>query len=955
LILYKLNKILEFTIKILRINILKICQPSGWLMGCLWLTCLNVWGQERNPQLVLLKQAQEDTSKVKLLNQLVGQELAQNRPNQALEYANQAYQLATNLNYTKGKAESAVALGKVYRQKINYTTSLNYFLEAAQEFQKLNDFQNLSTTHSEIALLYQTQGAEDRAIEYFNLAQQTLPPSASDNLRIAYLQGLGNSYFKQKKYDNALEQYQKVLDYNKNSGDNRQIINTLDRIGMINATAQNYSEAIKNYEDIIKVNQKLNDAVSLAAALNNLGYLYKQNNDNQKSLKTFRQALTLNEQLYSAQSSQELKRRNAVMASNIGITYTNLQNYREARKYFNEAKAIYEVQNNDEGIGKSYNYLAATYFVTGNNDLSASNAFQAIEYGKKGPHQEVLQNAYKILAEVYQRNSDFKEAQVYYKLYLDLKEDQSEKQRRKEQELLQNQIDIERKESELKTIQADKEKQALTLTQLRLEKERQEQDITLKAKELEILRGNQEKQAIALKNEALEKENVQRLLESTRQRAQAEKQKQEIALLEQTKKLQDLSLKQKAAQEKERQKEIELLEKDKKLKEQRLKDGEVIQRYGVGLLALLAVILALILFGFMQSRKARRALAQQNTEIQAQKTLVEQQKEEMDMANRKLKSNEQILQKAYDRVKQSEQQIKEKNEELQASEEELRQNMEELEANKEEIEAQKEALQTAYKSIEEKNLVFTHSIKYAEKIQQAILPNEFEFKQVFPEYFVIFRPKDIVSGDFYWLTKLQHKTFIACVDCTGHGVPGAFMSLIGNSLLHEIISEKKIFEPNKILENLHIEVQKALRQRESNGIDGMDMVVCVLEEWEGGIFSMQFSGAKNSAIYFSNGELHELSGDRKAIGGYQSETYREFTKQTVRLNKGDIIYLTTDGYTDAPNLARKKFGDKKMKELLKEINHKTIAEQEIILNEALDAHHNGSLQRDDITFLGLKL
>ncbi|MCU0443475.1 MAG: tetratricopeptide repeat protein [Microscillaceae bacterium] len=935
--------------------ILRITRLVVLLNLWVWGLCQIGQAQELNPQVVLLKQAQEDTNKVKLLNQIAEQELSQNKSDKALEYAQEAYKLALNLNYKKGKAESALSLGKVYRQKSNYTTALNYFLEANQDFQKQTDWQNTAIAQGEIALLYQLQRADDKAIDYFNLALQTLPATASDKLRMAYLQGLGNSYFNQKKYDAAIDQYQKTLDYHKKNNDNRLIINILDKIGSINVAATNYDSAIDNYEEIIKVNQKLNDAVSLAAALNNLGYLYKQNNDNQKSLKTFRQALTLNQQLYSAQASQELKRRNAVMASNIGVTYANMQNYREARKYFNEAKAIYEAQNNPEGMGKSYNYLAATYFVSGNNELSATNAFQAVEYGKKANSNDVLLNAYKILAEVFQRNSDFKEAQVYYKLYLDLKEDQAEKQRKKEQEILQNQIDIERKENELKTIQADKELQALTLNQLRLEKERQEQDIALKAKELEILRSNQEKQTIALKNQALEKENVQRLLEATKQRAETEKQKQEIAMLEQTKKLQDLTLKQKAAEEKERQKERELLEKENKLKEQRLKDGEVIQRYGVGLLALLAVILALILFGFMQSRKARRALAQQNAEIQAQKTLVEQQKEEMEVVNRKLKSNEQILQKAYDRVKQSEQQIKEKNEELQASEEELRQNMEELEANKEEIEAQKEALQVAYKSIEEKNLVFTHSIKYAEKIQQAILPNEFEFKQVFPEHFVIFRPKDIVSGDFYWLTKLQHKTFIACVDCTGHGVPGAFMSLIGNSLLHEIISEKKIFEPHKILEVLHIEVQKSLRQKENNGIDGMDMVVCVLEEWEGGLFSLQFSGAKNSVLYYSQGELHELLGDRKAIGGFQSETYREFSKHTIKLQKGDILYLTTDGYTDAPNQARKKFGEKRLKELLKEIATKPIRAQETILTEALDTHHNGSLQRDDITFMGLKL
>jgi serine phosphatase RsbU (regulator of sigma subunit) len=292
--------------------------------------------------------------------------------------------------------------------------------------------------------------------------------------------------------------------------------------------------------------------------------------------------------------------------------------------------------------------------------------------------------------------------------------------------------------------------------------------------------------------------------------------------------------------------------------------------------------------------------------------------------------------------------LNEANEELRTIEEELRQNMEELTTGK-------EALEQAYKIIEEKNLIFTHSIRSAEKIQQAILPSEFELKECFQEHFIVYQPKDVVSGDFYWLAHQANKTFVACVDCTGHGVPGAFMSLIGNALLNEIVKEKKIYESHKILENLHLEVNKALRQQTGNSIEGMDMAICVLEKWEDNTYSLQFSGAKNPIFYTSQGKIQLLEGDRNAIGGYQKGLFRAFTRQVVPLHSGDVIYLFSDGYIDAPNPKRKKIGSKRFSEILAQIQHLPLSSQKQALENNLQAHTQNTLQRDDITVLGLKL
>ncbi|MCU0446084.1 MAG: SpoIIE family protein phosphatase [Microscillaceae bacterium] len=300
------------------------------------------------------------------------------------------------------------------------------------------------------------------------------------------------------------------------------------------------------------------------------------------------------------------------------------------------------------------------------------------------------------------------------------------------------------------------------------------------------------------------------------------------------------------------------------------------------------------------------------------------------------------------KVKERTSELNEANEELRTIEEELRQNMEELATGK-------EALEQAYKIIEEKNLIFTHSIRSAEKIQHAILPSEAELKTYFADHFIIYEPKDVVSGDFYWLAHQADKTFVACVDCTGHGVPGAFMSLIGNALLNEIVKEKKIYEAHKILEYLHLEVNKALRQQTGNSIEGMDMVMCVLEKWEDQSYSLQYSGAKNPIFYSSEGKIQTIFGDRIDIGGYQKGLFRTFTPHTVRLAAQDTLYLFTDGYIDAPNPKRRRIGIKQFEGVLSNIQNLPLAQQKQTLEKVLQDHTQDTLQRDDITVLGLKL
>ncbi len=257
-------------------------------------------------------------------------------------------------------------------------------------------------------------------------------------------------------------------------------------------------------------------------------------------------------------------------------------------------------------------------------------------------------------------------------------------------------------------------------------------------------------------------------------------------------------------------------------------------------------------------------------------------------------------------------------------------------------------------ALEEQNRKITDSIRYALTIQEAMLPEDGRFSSFFDEHFIIYRPKDIVSGDFYWLNRSEDKTLIAVVDCTGHGVPGAFMSTIGTDLLNEIVNEKHITDPSSVLEMLHQGVYKRLRQGETNNRDGMDVCFCTIQKAGEDHFDVTFAGAKRPFYYTENQTLKKFSGDSKYIGGIRQHI-QAFTNHQVRLPKGSILYLTTDGYIDSPDPERKKFGSARFQDLLDQIQSYPLSEQKTLLLDTLKAHRQDTRSRDDITIVGIKL
>jgi serine phosphatase RsbU (regulator of sigma subunit) len=286
--------------------------------------------------------------------------------------------------------------------------------------------------------------------------------------------------------------------------------------------------------------------------------------------------------------------------------------------------------------------------------------------------------------------------------------------------------------------------------------------------------------------------------------------------------------------------------------------------------------------------------------------------------------------------------------------EELLQQQEEILAQRDEIEKKNLVLERSRQIIVSKNERMVSSIEYAQTIQQAILPSEDVFKKSFKDYFIIYMPKDIVSGDFYWANKINHLLFAAVIDCTGHGVPGSFMSMIGNTLLNQIVNEWQTHDPALILEYLHQKVRQALKQDEkhSKSHASMDVAIMVIDtKKRRGVFA----GASRPLYYIQGDKLTRIQGDPRSVGGFQRENKRYFTNHDIDLSKPTCIYLATDGYVDQPNPERRKFGTLPFTQLLTANHKKSMDVQRAILESEFQKHRHGEEQIDDVCILGLRV
>jgi serine phosphatase RsbU (regulator of sigma subunit) len=261
--------------------------------------------------------------------------------------------------------------------------------------------------------------------------------------------------------------------------------------------------------------------------------------------------------------------------------------------------------------------------------------------------------------------------------------------------------------------------------------------------------------------------------------------------------------------------------------------------------------------------------------------------------------------------------------------------------------------------IDHQNKNIKSSINYAKRIQEAMLPRVEQHPEVFKNSFILFKPRDTVSGDFYWLSEIKNGSdemgdvAFAAVDCTGHGVPGAFMSMIGINALNGLVN-RGVSETNLILDSLDNEIRTALRQESSGNNDGMDIALCIYRQSKKII---EYSGAKNPLVYIQNNELFQVKGDIHSIGG--SKKHKQtffFKKHEIQIDKPTTVYLFSDGYKDQfGGNDNAKFMSKKLNELLLKIHRMPMEDQMIVLQKTIDEWKGSRDQTDDILVMGLKI
>ncbi len=279
-----------------------------------------------------------------------------------------------------------------------------------------------------------------------------------------------------------------------------------------------------------------------------------------------------------------------------------------------------------------------------------------------------------------------------------------------------------------------------------------------------------------------------------------------------------------------------------------------------------------------------------------------------------------------------------------------------LKKAKKRIEAQQGELLKSNKQLERKNKEVCDSLDYAKKIQDAILPSEKDIKKHITDFFILFKPRDIVSGDFFWFHKTQEKLYFAVADCTGHGIPGAFMSMISNALLNSIIIDDKYCSPSSILQELNKRITHALKQNDINNdqSDGMDISLCYVDTKTREI---EIASANQDTYLFINNDLTQIENDLFSVGGNLiGRAKPEYTNYHFQIEENSVLYLLSDGFKDQfGGPKNKKFGIKNLQQLLVNMQEYPLTKQKELFNNEFLKWKGNTKQIDDVLLVGIDL
>lgn len=815
------------------------------------------------------------------------------------------------------KANALNNIGYVYKQQGNTSKALEWYEKSLKIRKQLDDKKGIATSFNNIGLIYNNLGDISKALGYYKSALK-IQNEIKDLKGIAISSNnIGSIYAIQGDVSRALEWYDKSLKIREERGEKTDIAISYNNIGNVYNQQGDFPKALEFYNKSLKISESIGDQRTFALSLSTLGDLYKNQGisffETRAKTEYFARALEYNKKSLKIYEDLQEKEGIARMLNNISFLYEKqsegennpdslIAKYNVTQELLNKCLLIWEEMGNKHGITTSLYNLGGIYLKR--SDLSAdfnkmSQLTEAEKYCKAS-----LQNAIELENPEYIKNASERLSIIY----------------RKMGEAAYN--------SGRAALAAEKYKEALAMQDL--------YKITLDRI------NNVERQKSILKKQMLQefkrKENEGKAIQAKKDiEAQAEKQKQlfyltAVIVILMLVVVFSIFLFRSYHQKQKLNTELEKLS----IVASETDNGVVICEPNGTLEWINPGMVRLLGYTLEEWREQGNTLQ----EISYNPNIGEK-------VNNSISSKQTVSYESLNFTKDGRKlwiqstltPILDKNGEIKK-----------LVVIDTDITERKQAENI----IHEKNREITDSIHSAKRIQHALLASDSLLKKHLPEHFVLYKPKDIVSGDFYWANVIDNKFIMITADCTGHGVPGAFMSLLNISYLNEAIIEKKINAPEKILDYVRGQVISSLNPEGSDfeSKDGMDAVLCVYD-FKG--LWLRFACANTPLWVVRKNDIIKFRPDKMPVGMHHGEQ-KPFTANTLGLRKGDIVYTFTDGFADQFGGPKaKKFKYKALKELLLSIQEKSMEEQKGIIEKTFESWKGNLEQVDDVLVIGIKI
>ncbi len=803
------------------------------------------------------------------------------------------YAFEQSLKYVNSKKYQSTYLhnqGSLHWRFGKFPEAVKWYDSAISLRKQIGDTSGITTSSYYLSLVYRDLSQYDKALEISH-SLVDLAERTQDSTGMADMYNhLGGIFLRLNQYDSATKWYRKSINIRNQLQDSSKIADSYSNMGKIAREQNLYTDAINYYKQALTIYAQLKSRKKQAYTHLLLGGTYWAAKKYQEALRQYLNSQRLYEMMNNKQQV-------ASTLKNIGLIYRDIGNIEKAIEYHQQSLELYREVGNNPLTGVAISILAGDYWSAGNYHHALDTYLKALEVRKEVGNKTHVAGAYNNVALAYKSLDNFDSALVNYKKAMQMYD--SINDQRNVAAMLNNIGNLYKK-----TGKFDSATHYLANALQLRRKINHQQGIGYSALNLGqvLLQQNKTNNSLKLLQEA---ESVARELEDYYLIKEScfllseiyDKRGQHKKSLGYYREFHDAEKKLQLDESIRRVADMQIrfeAEKRKRIVEK--KDAELKQQamrinYLIGGVVLLFVLILVAIVAFIQKRKSNKLLALRNYEIEEQKA---------------------------------------------------------------EIEAQRDLAEQQRDKISEQNDKITDSILYAKRIQNALLPPDDQMEKLLKQHFILFKPRDVVSGDFYYFQRYKQYTVIAAADCTGHGVPGAFMSMLGISVLNEIIASETLQDAATMLEILRKKVKTNLHQtsyKDSNS-DGMDVALIILDREK---MKLDFAGANNPLIIMRNNELITYEPDRMPIGVHIYDEDK-FKNHEIKLEKGDKLYMYSDGFVDQFGGKKgRKLMSKNFKKLLLETSRFEMKEQQKKMELFFEKWKENYRQIDDVLVMGLEI